>query len=158
MESSTDKSKELITSLKLINHKLQFKGEVSGNEPVLIDYVPPLGDNLGYTSLELLLLSISSCVGSALLVVLRRMQKTITDFEIVSKGQRKKEHPTGFNSINLEIIMQSPDISIEVLEKVITQIEGLCPVLSMVKGNVLVTYTYKITTSYEYSVSDNQLG
>jgi len=111
----------------------------------MIDYVPPLGDNLGYTSLELLLLRLSSCVGGALLVVLRKMQNTITTFVISSNGQRKPEHPTGSKSINLELIVQSPDFTLEILEKVISQIEGLCPILDMVKGNVEVTYTYKIS-------------
>jgi putative redox protein len=145
METSGDKSKELIASIKLNNQKLQFKGEVSGNEPVLIDYVPPLGDNLGYTSLELLLLSLSSCVGSALLVVLRKMQKTIADFENVSKGKRKQQHPTGFSSIQLEIKVQSPDITADVLGNAISLIEGLCPVLDMVKENVEIKYSFKIT-------------
>jgi hypothetical protein len=57
---STDKSKELKTSIRLLNEKLHFEGKADGNEPVSIDYTPPLCDNLGYTSLELLLLSLSS--------------------------------------------------------------------------------------------------
>ena len=67
----SDKSKELTASIKLLNEKLHFEGVVDGNEPVSIDYTPPLGDNLGYTSLELLLLSLSSCMGSAILTFLR---------------------------------------------------------------------------------------
>lgn len=141
----TDKSKELTASVMLINEKLLFEGNVAGNEPVLIDYVPPLGDNLGYTSLELLLLSLSSCVGSALLVVLRKMQKHVHVFEIVSKGIRRQEHPTGFESINLEVILSSGNIEVEDMEKVTRLIEGLCPVLSMVKGNVEISYNFTIT-------------
>lgn len=56
-----DKSKELTASIKLINDKLHFNGSVDGTNIVSIDFIPPLGDNLGYTSLELLLLSLSSC-------------------------------------------------------------------------------------------------
>lgn len=144
METSTDKSKELIASVMLINTKLCFEGYVTGNEPVLIDYVPPLGDNLGYTSLELFLLSISSCVGSAMLVVLRKMQKQLQNFEIVSKGIRRQEHPTGFESITLEVLLQSENITVDDMEKVTQLIEGLCPVLSMVKGNVAINYIYSI--------------
>ena len=57
MEKIIDKSKELNTSIILINEKLNFTGIVEKNSPVSIDYTPPLGDNLGYTSLELLLLT-----------------------------------------------------------------------------------------------------
>ena len=96
-----DKSKELNVSLKLINDKLHFEGNVAGNEPISIDYIPPLGDNLGYTSLELLLLSLSSCLGSSILPFLRRMKKTITGLEIKTKGIRKEEHPTAFKTIHI---------------------------------------------------------
>ena len=144
MNNAIDKSKELRGSITLVNEKLQFKGTVEGNAPVLIDYVPPLGDNQGYTSLELLLLSLSSCIGSAVLVILRKMQKTIKTFEISSVGYRKLEHPTGFKTIGLEIMIQSDNITSDDMVKVIKIAEGICPVLSMLKGNVEIAYTYKI--------------
>ena len=78
---STDKSKTLTSSITLINEKLHFEGKADGNYPISIDYTPPLGDNLGYTSLELFLLSLSSCIGSAILVVLRKMKKNTEFFE-----------------------------------------------------------------------------
>jgi hypothetical protein len=51
----TDKSKELSTTVRLVNDRLNFSGIVEGNNVISIDYIPPLGNNLGYTSLELLL-------------------------------------------------------------------------------------------------------
>lgn len=45
---TTDKSKSLTASIKLLNEKLRFEGKVGGNEPISIDYTPPLGDSLGY--------------------------------------------------------------------------------------------------------------
>ena len=113
-----DKSKEVVASISLINDRLQFKGNVNGNEPISIDYIPPLGDNLGYTSLELLLMSLSSCIGSAVLTFLRRMKKTITGYEMHSKGIRKAEHPTGFKNIFIDINLKSPDVTNEDVEKV----------------------------------------
>jgi putative redox protein len=145
MENLIDKSKEVISLVTLNNARLQFKGSVPGNEPVLIDYIPPFGDNLGYTSLELLLLSLSSCVGTAILVILRKMQKSIKGFEISSVGHRREEHPTGFKSINLEVNLQSDDLDTETMEKIIGLVEGICPLLSMLKGNVEIGYSFKIT-------------
>ena len=133
----TDKSKELTASVKLINDKLNFSGIVDGNTPISIDYIPPLGDNLGYTSLELLLLSLASCIGSAVLIFLRRMRKTISDFNINANGLRKEEHPTGFKKIFVEINIESADVSDSDMEKVIKlSEETYCPVWSMMKGNV----------------------
>lgn len=147
MNTKPDKSKELTTSINLLNEKLHFEGNVNGNAPISIDYIPPLGDNLGYTSLELFLLSLSSCIGSSVLIFLRRIRKTILGFEIISRGIRKDEHPTGFNTIMLHLIIKSPDIKSEDLDKVIKlSEETYCPVWSMIKGNVEISVTYNIVS------------
>jgi putative redox protein len=141
----TDKAKELNASVRLINNKLHFSGNADNNDPVSIDYTPPLGDNLGYTSLELLLLSLSSCVGSAVLTFLRRMNKSILSCEINAKGYRKEEHPTGFKSIIVDIIIGSPDISEDDMIKVIKlSEEKYCPVHSMIKGSTAIDIKFKI--------------
>jgi putative redox protein len=142
----TDKTKELATSVKLINDKLNFSGLVKGNTPVSIDYIPPLGDNLGYTSLELLLISFSTCLGSAVLVFLRKMQKSISEFEITAKGNRNEDHPTGFKNILIEIHLKSADVNEDDIKKVIALAEEkYCPVWSMIKGNVVINLDYTIT-------------
>jgi putative redox protein len=137
MEEVIDKSKELQTSIILMNDKLHFNGMVDKNVPVSIDYTPPLGDNLGYTSLELLLLSLTSCMGSAILTFLRKMKKDIGDFKINASGIRKEEHPTAFKTIYVEIEIESTNVTEEDLDKVLKLAEDTyCPVWSMIKGNV----------------------
>ena len=141
----TDKSIEVKASLHLLNNRLHFEGTADENQPISIDYIPPFGDNLGYTSLELLLLSLSSCVGSSVLVFLRRMKKTITGFKINATGIRKEEHPTGFKTIQLEILLTSTDTSHEELEKLLKLAEETyCPVWSMLRGNVEIEIHSKI--------------
>lgn len=142
----TDKSKELNSKITLINNKLHFQGSVGENHPVSIDYTAPLGDDLGYTSLELLLLSLSSCLGSAMLTFLRRMNRTITGFEIRSKGTRREEHPTGFSSICLEISIKTPDATEDEVKKVINLAEDkYCPVWAMLKGNTAVETRFSLS-------------
>jgi len=146
MSCEIDKSKELNTSICLINNKLNFSGSADNNKPVSIDYTPPLGDNLGYTSLELLMLSLSSCVGSAVLTFLRKMKKTISGCEINSRGIRNEEHPTCFKIIFLDIALKSPDTTGEDMKKVIKlSEETYCPVWAMLKGNVEIDVRYKIS-------------
>jgi putative redox protein len=142
----TDKSKEVNASLQLLNNRLHFEGTADENRPISIDYIPPFGDNLGYTSLELLLLSLSSCVGSSVLVFLRRMKKTITGFKINATGIRKEENPTGFKTIQLEIFLTSTDTTTEELEKLLKLAEETyCPVWSMLRGNVEIQIHTNIT-------------
>jgi putative redox protein len=142
----TDKSLELNSSVTLLNDRLHFSGGVDSNVPVSIDYTPPLGDNLGYTSLELLLLSLSSCVGSSVLTFLRRMRKTISGCDIQCRGIRREEHPTCFKTIQMTINLKSPDTAPEDLEKVLRLSEDTyCPVWALLKGNVEIRVNYNIT-------------
>jgi putative redox protein len=143
-----DKSKELHASITLINDRLHFTGIVENTLPVSIDYFPPLGDNAGYTSLELLLLSLSSCAGTAVLTFLRKMKKNITGFEIHSHGIRKENHPTGFKTIHLEITIHSADTTEDEVKKVLTlSEETYCPVWAMLKGNVDITVATTIISN-----------
>ncbi len=147
METFIDKSKKLCTSVKLVNEKLKFEGLVENNEPVSIDYIASLGDDSGYTSLELLLLSLTSCIGSAVITFLRKMKKSINGCEIKASGLRNETHPTGFKNISVTIIMKSPDVTDNDMLKVIKPSEETyCPVWSMLKGNVDIEIRYMINT------------
>lgn len=140
-----DKSKELSATIKLVNNRLHFQGVVQGNDPVSIDYIPPFGDNLGYTSLELLLLSFSSCLASAVLTFLRRMQKSVSEFKIDANGIRSEDHPTGFKTIIISFYLKSSDVNEDDLNKVIVLAEEkYCPVWAMIKGNVEVKFNFTI--------------
>lgn len=135
--NTIDKTKELVTQVNLMNQKLLFSGKVNELDPIAIDYIPPLGDGNGYTSLELLLLSLSSCLGSALLTFLRRMNKEIGGLEINAKGLRKEEHPTGFRLITLEIVLTSKNTNLAEIDRVLKLAEETyCPVWAMLRGNV----------------------
>jgi len=46
MITKADKSKEITTSINLLNERLHFEGSVNGNDPISIDYIPPLGENI----------------------------------------------------------------------------------------------------------------
>ena len=141
-----DKSKELTTVVTLVNNRVRFEGTVDGQPPVTIDYTPPLGDNAGYTSLELLLLSLSSCLGTAVATFLRRMNREVRGLEIAARGERKSTHPTGFHTIHLEVRLTSPDATATELEKTIQSAEsGFCPVFAMVRNNVEIKVTATVT-------------
>jgi putative redox protein len=141
-----NKSKELNSTLTLVNEKLHFRGSVEDMEPISIDYTPPLGDNLGYTSLELLLLSLSSCIGSSVLTFLRKMRKNISGCEIYARGVRREEHPTCFKTIYITVSLTSNDTSVEDFDKVLKlSEETYCPVWAMLKGNVEIDVKCKIS-------------
>jgi len=119
-----DKNKQLAVSIDLLNDKHHFEGNVRGNEPISIDYYSPIGDNLGYTSLELFLLSLSSCCGSETLIILRRMNKTIIGFDVITTGIRQESEPAGFKSISMVINLKSRDTSQEEMNNILMKVRN----------------------------------
>jgi len=135
-------------SVLLVNEKVRFAGTAGSKAPIMIDYTPPLGDGEGYTSLQLLLLSLSSCAGTAVLTLLRRMGRTVSAFEVRACGERREEHPTSFSTIDLEFVVQTPDaVDTDVRKAIDLSEASLCPVWAMLKGNVEIRTTIRMLTA-----------
>ncbi len=58
-----------------------------------------MGDEKGYTSLELLLISLSSYIISTAGVLLRSNGIEVRKIETEATGYKRKEHPLGFEKI-----------------------------------------------------------
>lgn len=138
----------LEASLSLLNDKMHIIARAGENEPIHTDYVPPFGDNLGYMPLQLFLISLGSCASGSILVLLRKMQKTILSLDVNVTGQRRTTHPTSFEEINIDFSLKSPDITPDDMAKVIHLSEtSVCPVWAMIKGNVKVNVSCSISRS-----------
>jgi len=141
-------AEEVEVTVNLTNQKVQFSGVAGSNPAVICDYKPPLGDGAGYTGLELLLLSLAACSGTSVLFLLRKMQNSITGFEIHAKGIRREQHPMSFEKIGLEFTLHSPDTEDADMQKVVQlSEETYCPVWAMLKNNVEVTPRYSVVRS-----------
>lgn len=127
-------------SLKTIDEKVKFSAGARSNPEVIIDYFPPYGTGEGYTSLELLLFSFSSCVSSTLAIILRsQMKRSVTNLSVKAKGHVKEVHPKALSKIELELTIESVDTQEEDVSKTLVALENkLCPVWAMIKGNVEV--------------------
>jgi putative redox protein len=140
-----DKSENLLVILDLLNDKLNFSGRAEGREPLSIDYIPPLGDDLGHTSLELLLLSLGSCMASTVLLFLRRMGKKVAALSVRAEAERRTDHPTILTTIHLRFFITSPDILESDFEKVLEMAEGkYCPVYAMINDRTKIITTCHI--------------
>lgn len=141
-------SAQLEVTVDSTNQKLGFAGGLRSLPPIAIDYIPPLGDGQGYLPIELLLMSLASCSGGVLGLLLRKMGKTVTGIKVNAKGTRRDGHPTSFQKIALEFIVTSGDVKDADVQKALTlSEESLCPVWAMVKGNAEITAAYKILAS-----------
>lgn len=137
MNAKIDKSKQMNVSLNLVNDRLKFEARTDFVEPVPIDYIPPLGDNAGITSLELLLMSLTSCYSSLFLLLLRKMGKNITSWEANAEGYRKEKAPFSFHTIELFFKLRGENVAqidIDSIQRIAEK--SPCPVYDMIKGNV----------------------
>lgn len=138
-------SNNLTATVELINDKVKFSGVSGANNPIIIDYVPPIGDGEGYTSLELFLISLATCSGTSVTLMLRKMQKDVTGLKITTNGERRDTHPTYFKKIFIHFELLSKDVKAEDMERAIKlSEESICPVWNMVKNNVEISYDFKI--------------
>ena len=139
---------QLEVTVYLTNRKVQFTGVSRSNPWITFDYAPPLGDGQGYTGLELLLMSLAACSGTSIVALLRNMKKSILGFEVNGKGIRRDEHPTSFQKIFLEYILNSKDAEDRDIQKAIQlSEETYSPVWAMLKNNVEIVTEYNIITS-----------
>lgn len=131
---------------RLTNDKVQFAGVARDNATITCDYYPPFGDGQGYTGLELLLVSLAACSGTAVVGLLRKMRKEVAGFSIHARGIRREQHPTAFTHITLDFTLTSPDAREADLQQAITLAEAsYCPVWAMLKGNVEINTVTHVT-------------
>jgi len=133
-------------NLTTVNDKVKLAASARENETVSIDYFPPYGGAEGYTSLELLLISLASCLSVTVLTLVRgRMRKSIASLHARAWGTVKEQHPKSFSHIRLALTVKSPDLEeAELAKAVAVSEEKLCPVWDMLRGNVEIEVSWVI--------------
>jgi putative redox protein len=134
----------LTTSVELLNDKFKFSGIARDNQPIQVDYNKPMGDGEGYTSLELFLISLSTCSASSIVFLVRKMNKTIKTLKVSAIGERRTEHPTCFSSITLSFDIYTDALPQEIDHAIKLSEEKFCPVWAMIKNNVEVKIGYTL--------------
>lgn len=141
-------SNKLTVTADLINDKVKFSGVARDNNEIIIDAINPSGEGEGYTPLELFLMSLATCSGMTLALLLRKMNKDVSKLNVIASGERSETFPKYFKSIQLSFKLGSNDVQPDDMEKVIKAMEeALCPVWNMIKSNVDISSEYKIIQS-----------
>jgi putative redox protein len=137
---------ELNARMDLSDGRVKFKAYADGKAPLTVDYIPPIGTGDGYTSLELLLISMGTCLGTGVkTLVTGRFNKKVEALSIQAKGLRRETHPTSFEEVGLTLFIEAPGLAAADLEGIIALAETkICPVLDMVKGNTKVAIEYRL--------------
>jgi putative redox protein len=125
----------------VLQEKVRFVCQASGEQSVVIDYPPPLGDDAGVRGgLELLLMSLAACAGQTIMPLLRRMGQPVTGCTVEARGRRRDEHPTVLTDIELTFLFRGSGIDPAAIQRAIQLGESqYCPVWAMLKGGTRIT-------------------
>ena len=129
----------------VLQEKMPFTDFTDSAQIISLDYSPSPGNEADLKPLELLLLSLASCSSQAVMGILHTMEQPILSLGVRAKGQRRKEQPTIFTTINLEFIVRGTDIDPAVVAKAIALSEDrFCPVWAMLKAGTTITSSFQI--------------
>jgi putative redox protein len=135
----------LTVTADLINDNVKFSGVSRDNHEIMIDSMSPIANDNGYTPIELFLLSLATCSGMTIILLLRKMHKNVLGLKVIASGDRRDTPPTYFKSILLKFELESKDVHSDDMEKVLKLSEkSMCPVWNMVKDTVDISCEFKI--------------
>lgn len=94
----------------------------------------PGGEDSAATPLEVMLQSLGGCAAMDVLSMLRKMNKTIEEFNIELDAERAETHPKIFTKVKLIYNLKSPDATIDELNNIINLSQNkFCSVSAMFK-------------------------
>jgi putative redox protein len=117
----------------------------AGPHSVTTDYpLKPDEAGAGQRPLELLLASLASCAGGALMVLLRRGGHPVTGLTVRARGRRRSEHPTVFTEIALDFVVRG-SLDESVVAEALEQSEArICPVWAMLRPATPITSSFRV--------------
>ena len=117
-----------------------------GDHSLTTDYPLKVDDpGAGPRPLEVLLGSLASCAGGALVTLLRRGGQSIRGLRVTARGQRRLEHPTVFTQIALDFVLSGP-LDPAAAAEALRQAEALCPVWAMLRPGTTITSSFRVET------------
>jgi putative redox protein len=117
----------------------------AGSHSLTTDY--PLNaeeSGIGPRPLELLLGSLASCAGGAMVALLRRAGQTVAGLTVTACGDRRAEHPTVFTSIALDYVVRGPVDPAVVASALAQSEERICPIWAMLKPGTALTSSFRV--------------
>jgi len=137
---------ELKVTVGDLQGKMQLTGKGHSGHTVAIDYTQPLGEDKGFTPLELLMVSLAGCSGHTLQFLLGKMGKPLSKLEVHAIGDRRMDaHPTVLTSIELQFTLAGNGLDAASVEKALKMAEETyCPVWALLKNTVAVSWKYTI--------------
>ncbi|MDD4152125.1 MAG: OsmC family protein [bacterium] len=141
-----DATKILKVEVGNLKGKMQLTGKGHSASTVAIDYPSPLGEDNGFTPMELLMISLAGCSIQTIQYILGKSGVKIDDIKAIVTGQRRmNEHATILTRIELEYQIMGNNLNASAIEKAIKAAEEkICPVWAMLDEGIEIEWKYTI--------------
>lgn len=125
-----------------------FDATTTTGHHLVIDAVPPSGNDNGPKPIELLLTALAGCTAMDVLSILQKKREPIQGLEVYVEGTRAQEHPMIYNTIQVVYRVRG-NVNPGALERAIELSETkYCGVNAMLRERAHITSRYEIENSY----------
>jgi len=140
---------ETMTAMVTLKEKVLWDGTAGSGHRVVMDGPAEAGgSNAGFRPMELMLLGLGFCMGYDMVMILRRMRKEVTGYQIRLTGQRSEEPPSVYTEVTLEHVLTGKGISPESVERALELAEHkYCSASAMFSKTAALINTYRIEES-----------
>ena len=129
-----------------LQEKVRWEGVADSGHRLIVD--GPMeagGNNAGFRPMELMLLGLGCCMGYDMVMILRRMRKEVTGYQIRLTGQRADDPPSVYTEVTLEHVITGRGISKESVERAIELAESrYCSASAMFSKTAKLINRYRI--------------
>src|SRR4030042_2995301 len=103
-----------------LREKVLWEGVAGSGHRLLVDGpVEAGGSNVGFRPMELMLLGLGFCMGYDMVMILRRMRKEVTGYQIHLTGKRAEDPLRAYTEVTLEHVITGKGISEASVERAI---------------------------------------
>ena len=109
-----------------------------------------IGQQIGVSPMELLLLGVAGCTGVDIIHILRKKRILLDQFEVRVRGKRADDHPKIYTEIEIEYLLWAKDLSPKAVEQAIElSEEKYCSASAMMSKSAEIRSSYRILTPGE---------
>ncbi|MCB0521701.1 MAG: OsmC family protein [Lewinellaceae bacterium] len=133
-------------TLKRLNNDVLFQCTNEDGNTTLTEGSPDIGGTgQGIRPMQLLLMSLASCSGIDVVMILKKLRQPLEDIQVEVNGERDTENvPPVFKKIHLHFILQG-DLNEEKVAKAIgLSVDKYCSVARMLEKTAAISWDFEL--------------
>ncbi len=136
----------VMSAVVTLQEMVRWQGEAGSGHRLTVDGPAEAGgSNAGFRPMELMLLGLGCCMGYDMVLILRRMRKEVTGYQIRLTGQRADDPPSVYTEVTLEHVITGRAISPDSMERALELAEHkYCSASAMFSKTAKLVNKYRI--------------